>query len=216
MSEDDPRTTLLALAAGRGISLSALSGLINRNISYLQQYVHRNSPRRLAENDRHALAQFFGISESLLGGSQDNSYIASGPKRRSDWIDVPRLAQGASAGPGSFTADERPIGTLRFSSRWLRGQGFDPRLLSAIVVAGDSMEPALRDGDEILVDRRPAPLREGVHVVRADETVLVKRLDLGQPGYITLISDNPAYRPVMLAPDAVEVIGRVVWKSGRI
>ena len=58
MSEDDPRATLLALAADRGISLSALSGLIKRNISYLQQYVHRNSPRRLAENDRRALAQF--------------------------------------------------------------------------------------------------------------------------------------------------------------
>ena len=35
----------------------------------------------------------------------------------------------------------------------------------------------LRDGDEILVDRTPGPLRDVIHVVRLDETILVKRLD---------------------------------------
>ena len=78
------------------------------------------------------------------------------------------------------------------------------------------MEPTLRDGDEILVDRAPRPLRDGVHVVRAGESLLVKRLDLGRPGRIALISDNPAYPPIELAPNEVKVVGRVVWKSGRL
>jgi phage repressor protein C with HTH and peptisase S24 domain len=46
--------------------------------------------------------------------------------------------------------------------------------------------------------------------------VLVKRLGTGRPGMIALLSDNPAYRPLELAPGDVEVIGRVVWKSGRL
>ena len=89
-------------------------------------------------------------------------------------------------------------------------------MLSAIAVAGDSMEPTLRDGDEILVDRAPRALRDGVHVVRAGDSLLVKRLDLGRPGRIALISDNPAYPPIELAPGEVEIVGRVVWKSGRL
>ncbi len=78
------------------------------------------------------------------------------------------------------------------------------------------MEPLLRDGDEILVDRTPQPLRDGIHVVRVGEALLVKRLDTGRPGAIALISENSVYRPIELAPGEIEVIGRVVWKSGRL
>jgi phage repressor protein C with HTH and peptisase S24 domain len=115
-----------------------------------------------------------------------------------------------------MAGEEQPIGAFRFSSRWLRGQGFDPAMLSAIVVAGDSMEPTLRDGDEILVDRAQRPLRDGVHVVRVDDALLVKRIDTSRPGVLTLMSDNPSYRPLELPPPDVQVIGRVVWKSGRL
>ena len=90
-------------------------------------------------------------------------------------------------------------------------------MLSAIAVEGDSMEPTLRDGDEILVDCAPRPPRDGIHVVRVDGALLVKRLAFGRPGLIVLISDNrPAYDPVELAPAEVEIIGRVVWKGGRL
>ena len=74
----------------------------------------------------------------------------------------------------------------------------------------------MRDGDEILVDRTPRPLRDGIHVVRVDDALLVKRLDTSRPGALVLISDNPAYRPLELSPAQAQVIGRVVWKSGRL
>jgi phage repressor protein C with HTH and peptisase S24 domain len=131
-------------------------------------------------------------------------------------VDVPRLPLGASAGGGALTADEAPIGAFRFSVRWLREQGLDPAQLSAIRVEGDSMEGTLRDGDEILVDRTPRPLRDGIHVVRAGDALLVKRVDTSRSGRIALVSDNPAYRTLELAPGEVDVIGRVVWKSGRL
>jgi phage repressor protein C with HTH and peptisase S24 domain len=46
--------------------------------------------------------------------------------------------------------------------------------------------------------------------------LLVKRIDTGRAGVVALVSDNPAYRTLELAPGEVEVIGRVVWKGGRL
>jgi phage repressor protein C with HTH and peptisase S24 domain len=216
METRDPRARLLELAEARKASLAQLSAMIGRNASYLQQFVRKGSPRKLEENDRRVLARFFGVDESELGGSEDNSRTIAGKSPSAEWVDVPRLALGASAGPGALSADELAVGSLRFSTRWLRGLGLDPASLSAIAVSGDSMDPTLRDGDEILVDRTPRALRDGVHVVRVEDAVLVKRLDTGLPGRVVLISDNPAYRPLELAPAEVQVIGRVVWKGGRL
>lgn len=78
------------------------------------------------------------------------------------------------------------------------------------------MEATLRDGDEILVDRTPRNWRDGIHVVRTGDALMVKRLDLARPGVVALVSDNPAYRTIELEPGELEVIGRVVWKSGRL
>ena len=216
MVTTDPRSKLLQLVGDSGASLSGLSELIGRNSTYLQQFIRKGSPRKLEENDRRTLARFFGIDEAELGAPEDNSLSAGVKPLRSEWIDVPRLALGASAGPGLLAGEELPIGAFRFGARWLREQGLDAAQLSAIRVEGDSMETTLRDGDEILVDRTPRPRRDGIHVVRAGDALLVKRLDTGRPGVIALVSDNPAYRTIELAPDEVEVIGRVVWKSGRL
>lgn len=216
MVTTDPRVRLLELASERGASLSGLSELIGRNSTYLQQFIRKGSPRKLEENDRRTLARFFGVAESELGGPEEKSSASVGKPALSEWCDVPRLPLGASAGPGALALEEQPIGAFRFSARWLREQGLSPSMLSAIRVEGDSMEATLRDGDEILVDRTPRPLRDGIHVVRTGDALLVKRLDLGRPGVIALVSDNPAYGRIELRPDEVEVIGRVVWKSGRL
>lgn len=217
MVTTDPRARLLALATERGVSLSRLSALIGRNGTYLQQFVRKGSPRKLEETDRRTLARFFGVLEAELGAPDEEK--SSDPARsapRGGWISIPRLLLSASAGPGAFADEEEPIGAFGVTERWLREQGLDPRMLQAIRVAGDSMDPTLRDGDEILVDRTPRPPRDGIHVLRVDGALLVKRLETGRPGKLVLKSDNPIYDPIELAPAEVEVIGRVVWKSGRL
>jgi phage repressor protein C with HTH and peptisase S24 domain len=215
---DPARTRLVALAAERGVSLAALSGLLGRNAAYLQQFVRKGSPRKLEENDRRTLAEFFGVDEAELGARPRETVLAvgAGASRAADWADIPRLPLGASAGPGTLAQDAAPTDRLRFSGRWLRQQGLEPGMLSVIEVEGDSMEPTLRDGDEILVDRSPRPLRSGLHVIRLDDVLLVKRLEPGSAGTVQIISDNAAY-PRMERPRAeVAVLGRVVWKGGRI
>lgn len=212
---DDPsRARLLELAQARGVSLAGLSELIGRNSSYLQQFIRKGSPRKLEEGDRRTLAQFFGVGESELGGSGEISPAA--PATRSDWIEVPRLPIGAAAGPGALGADERPFDSFRFSRRWLKEQGLAGAQLSTIRVQGDSMEPVLHDGDEILVDRAQRTLRDGIHVVRLGDALMVKRLAPAGPGRATLLSQNYAYPPVDVALAELEIVGRVVWKSGRL
>jgi len=207
----DPRERLIELAREHGSSMAALSRMLGRNASYLQQYVTKGSPRKLEEDDRRKLAQFFGVSETELGASEEKSSDGAG-----EWVDLARLSVEASAGPGTVGAAEAAFDTFRFSRRWLREQGLEPTMLSAIRVSGDSMEPLLRDGDEILVDRSPQPFREGIHVLRMGEVLHVKRVQAGPPGRVRLISANPAYEPVKVSLDEIDVIGRVVWKSGRV
>jgi phage repressor protein C with HTH and peptisase S24 domain len=222
MVTDDPRVRLMELATRQGVSLARLSGLIGRNATYLQQFVRKGSPRKLEETDRRTLARFFGVEETELGApdaptnGREKSSDPVQKQPRGGWIGIPRLPLSASAGPGAFAEGEEPFGAFGVTSQWLREQGLDPKMLSAIAVAGDSMEPTLRDGDEILVDKTPRPLRDGIHVLRVDDALLVKRVDTGRPGKIALLSDNAAYRPIELAPEEFEVIGRVVWKSGRL
>jgi phage repressor protein C with HTH and peptisase S24 domain len=216
MDTDPFRRRLLELADDRRVSLSKLSAMLGKNPSYLQQYVRKGSPRRLEEHDRGMLARFFGVDEVELGKAKENSYAIPDQSAKREWADVPRLAVGASAGPGVDPEDELVFDTIRFSRRWLRSMGLQPERLSTIVVVGDSMEPTLRGGDEILVDRVLRPVRDGIHVVRLGDSVLVKRIDTSRPGTIVLLSDNPAYPPLECAAREVEVIGRVVWKGGRI
>lgn len=214
---DGARARLLELAQERGVSLASLSDFLGRNPSYLQQFIRKGSPRRLEEDDRRKLAAFFGVAEDELREAQDKSYALS-PKATdaTEWVDVPRLDLGASAGPGQVAGGEAAFDTFRFSRRWLAEQGLGDAQLSAITVAGDSMEPLLNDGDEILVDCSPRPFRDGIHVVRLGDTLLVKRVAQAGAGRLALLSQNLAYPPIEVAADEVAIIGRVVWKGGRI
>lgn len=208
----DARGRLIELAHEHGASLAGLSQLIGRNPTYLQQFVRKGSPRKLEEEDRRTLAEFFGVAESELGAPEGKSYTRAGLV---DWVEVPRLSLDASAGPGALGAQEIPFDAFRFSPRWLREMGLEGADLTAIRVEGDSMEPLLRSGDEIFVDRNKRG-HEGIHVVRIGDALHVKQLQASAPGRIALISLNQAYAPIDLARDEVEVIGRVVWKGGRV
>jgi phage repressor protein C with HTH and peptisase S24 domain len=213
MDTTDPRAVLKRLIDEQGADCASLSRLIGRNAAYLQQFIARGTPRRLAEVDRGVLARFFGVPEEWLGGSP---VTPPAPALRL----VPRLDVAASAGPGAFGEDRAGAPGLGFSEAWLRrlrpagGAG----ALSMIAVTGTSMEPTLSAGDEILVDTGDAAdrLRGGVYVLRIDGALLVKRLVRGTDGF-DIVSDNPAADPVTIAdPAGVAIVGRVVWAGRRL
>ena len=205
------RARLLELAQASRASLASLSAMLGRNPSYLQQFVRKGSPRRLEERDRQRLAEFFGVSETELGAPGRGFPRGSAE----EFLAVPRLPLDASAGPGAVGSEEISLDSFRFSRRWLRERGLEGAYLSAIRVEGGSMEPVLRSGDEIFVDRNKRA-GEGIHVVRIGDALHVKQVQASAPDRIKLVSANEAYPPIELACGEVEVIGRVVWKGGRI
>jgi phage repressor protein C with HTH and peptisase S24 domain len=211
---DDPREALDRLIHERGEDYSSLSKMLGRNAAYIQQYIKRGSPRRLAEDDRRMLARYFGVDETLIGGR-------ARVELEDDLVPVPRLDVEASAGPGALDPAERRLGRVAFDPAWLRRLGVgDSKLLSLVRVEGDSMSSTLSDGDEILVDRGDAAprLRDGIYVLRVEDTLVVKRLALNPAGHsLQIRSDNPAYPSWPdCDPRGVDVVGRVVWVGRRL
>src|SRR3954469_14393361 len=102
MTNDDARAALQQLIEERGEDYVGLSRLLGRNAAYVQQYIKRGTPRRLAEEDRRLLARYFGVDEALLGGPP----AATGEDAL---VAVPRLDVQASAGPGALEAEERRL-----------------------------------------------------------------------------------------------------------
>ena len=212
MVNQDPRAVLEQLIADNNDDYAGLSKLVGRNAAYIQQFIKRGTPKRLPEIERGILARYFGVDEKMLGG------MASSATKAGLCL-IPKLAIGASAGPGSINDAEALAGKIGFDEKWLRKQGLEPSKLSLIRVDGDSMAPTLNHGDDIMVDNKAAQasLREGIHVIRLDDVLMVKRLAKGPAGRLSVLSDNPAYPDW---PDvdgaSISIIGRVVWAGRRL
>lgn len=198
---DDGRAALLRLSAARGESLAELSRMLRRNAAYLQQYVQRGTPRRLAEADARLLADHFGVAAVALGGAADAGALL---------VPIPYLAVRAAAGRG-IVADETLIRTEPFARSVLREVGIAPEHAALVTAVGNSMVPTIMDGDRLLIDRGDAQVGEGsggLFVFRRDDLLSVKRV--ARAGRrLTLASDNPDYPGAIVGAEAVAIIGRV-------
>ena len=212
---NEPRKALERLCAERGEDFAGLSRFLGKNPAYIQQYIRRGTPRRLGEDERRKLARYFGVAESTFGGPAEAGLPPAG------LVPVQRVMVRASAGPGALPVSELAHPYFAFDERWLKALTASKQSdLSLIRVEGDSMAPTLNDGDDILVDRAGCKeaLRDGIYVLRVEDSLLVKRLAVHPFGRrVTVQSDNPAYpdRPDC-GLDEIHCIGRVIWAGRKI
>ena len=205
---ENVREELDRLIRRKNYGYAAISRMLGRNPSYVQQFIKRGSPRKLDDEDRMVLASFFGVDEQVLGGPA-NAVIDG-------IVEIPILDVQASAGFGAVAASENAQTRFGFDEHWLRSlTSAKSASLSIVRVMGDSMEPTLDEGDEVLVDAsdHASRLRDGIYVLRADDTLVVKRVAIKPGGnQITIASDNPAY-PTWhdMERSEVHVVGRVIW-----
>jgi len=90
--------------------------------------------------------------------------------------------------------------------------------IEAINVDGESMEPTLKNGSIVFVDRSQNNIsKDGIFVVSTPEAGLfIKRLNRKLDGSIELISDNELYSPEVRAPSEVRIVGKVVGTVERL
>jgi phage repressor protein C with HTH and peptisase S24 domain len=103
---------------------------------------------------------------------------------------------------------------LYYRASWIRKRGLQPERLVAREVAGNSMEPALFDGDLVLIDLAARTPQHGrVFWLSVEGEQCVKRLrKRGAEWWIT--SDNPAHSNTDLPLESTEqIVGQVVQKS---
>jgi len=89
--------------------------------------------------------------------------------------------------------------------------------LEAIHVDGDSMEPTLKNGSIVFVDRSQNTMdKNGIFIVNTPGGLFIKRLDRKADGSVELISDNKFYSPEAMSPNEITIIGRVVGNVGKV
>ena len=133
-----------------------------------------------------------------------------------EFVFVPRYDIQAAAGHGQLVGDEQPMFAMAFRRYWIENYVTrDIKKLSVISVKGDSMEGVLNDGDTILINHSQTTPRDGLYVLRLNENLLVKRLQLIPGGIVNVISANEAYPTFEIdlknPTDDVAIIGRVEW-----
>lgn len=127
-------------------------------------------------------------------------------------VEVPIADIHVAAGSGRFALDEAIVATWPFPRRWIE-ENWPRAELRVVYVSGDSQEPVLRDGDPVLIDVRPTRGADGMHVVRLDDALMIKRVQF-EGSQVKLKSHNPNYDDIIvnLASDLdrFAIVGRAV------
>ena len=203
------RLRKIAELVGSVNALAKASGIAQ---STIRKYFDRGEPPRSVI---FRLAGAAGVrAEWLLTG--EGTMRAAEQTTGEDVVWILDYNVHASAGAGSEVGPERVDGLVAFRRDWLRNKlRVDPARLCLIHVEGDSMEPTLRPGDTILVDRSDTLVRDGVFALGLDGALHVKRLHHADRNTVEVLSDNPSYRPRRIPAASVgeeaRIIGRVVW-----
>jgi len=124
-----------------------------------------------------------------------------------DEIDL-RYGLGATYVDGPIGSEKR-----QFSRAWLRQfTAASPEQLFWAAGDGDSMEPTIRSGEVILIDRSQITphMGDGIWAIAWGEVGMIKRLRPLPDGTIEIHSDNQSIRPALASDGEVHVIGRVV------
>lgn len=124
-----------------------------------------------------------------------------------DEIDL-RYGLGGTYVDGPITAEKR-----QFSRAWLRQfTGAPPEQLFWASGDGDSMEPTIRSGEVVLIDRSQLTPRmgDGIWAIAWGDVGMIKRLRPLPDGTVEIHSDNQAVRPGLASDGDLHVIGRVV------
>jgi len=126
------------------------------------------------------------------------------------------MATELSGGDGSFLDGSNVIGHMTFTKQWVKEKlGYiDIRHLCIVGVIGDSMEPTIHQGDDLMIDTSITRMTDNaIYAMQWDDALVVKRLQRLMDGLV-IMSDNPAYTDQTIERkqiDRLRIVGRVRW-----
>lgn len=158
----------------------------------------------------------------MTGGSAKALFANDHPNADGAFIGIDQYVDvKGAAGPGQFVHEEAVV-KVRVDARLLRervGNNFSRIKIAA--VSGDSMEPTLSHGDQVLIDTSCTHFVENaIYAIQQDGFLRFKRIKLKLDGSIIVKSDNPIdNEPETYTADEAQyfkVVGIVIpFKFGR-
>lgn len=139
-----------------------------------------------------------------------------------DEVYVPFLKEvELSAGSGRTAVEESSNRKLRFGRISLRNKGVDPAGARCVTVAGNSMEPVLRNGSTVAIDTTSTRVVDGdMYAINHAGQLRVKQLYRLPGGGIRLRSFNrdehqdEEYTAQQVEDQELVILGRVFWSGG--
>ncbi|WP_114787431.1 S24 family peptidase [Vibrio tetraodonis] len=147
-----------------------------------------------------------------------NGGIAPPPK---GYLQLPLYDVEVSAGAGTLVISEEKAKAIVFSEAYVALDiGVNANNVFLMPVKGDSMQPTLKNGSLVMVNKIDQFTGDGVYVFRFDGQLMVKRLQFSKYG-LNVVSDNDNYQPWELTKEEVQsndfqIIGEVVWSGQRM
>lgn len=231
-------SNLRRLREGRGWSrrqvAERLSTVLKREIHQqtVKDYEGRN--QSMPDELLDAFAQVYDVPRGKImepGAIEEAGRVTSATEehyraleratRDPELVYVPFLNVTASAGGGYLNEEyETPHTFLAFGKKWIEGEiGNRHPHAAAIKIKGNSMEPLLRAGDVVLVDRtikKPEPGDVMIVWTPADG-LKVKRAEKRE-GVWWAVSENreATDEPIDFETDEASFRGRVFWRGGNV
>lgn len=175
-----------------------------------------NRSKRVGGDGRPRWPSTESIAKVLDATGEDLAGFFSLARPASDALPVQRppvpLLGLAQAGAGGFFDEGGfPVGTGWDAIAFPSGEG---EMIFALEVSGDSMLPAYRDGDVLIVSRTAAVRRDDRVVVRTtDGEVMVKILHRQTLKSVELHSLNPDHPPRTVPVRQIDWMARILWAS---
>ncbi|MGZ4819356.1 MAG: S24 family peptidase [Terriglobales bacterium] len=240
-TNDEVRRQNLLIAIERAGSAAKLAELAKTSAAYLSQIKNRTpdsksgTPKTMGDDMARRIEAAIGEQPGWMdvahgpqdspGGIADILHLVPGAKRvhAADQDDpsmtqIRRVKIKVQAGITGFQVEPEHYDgeTQGVPTKWMLREGLSKDALVSTTVRGESMEPALYDGDVIVVNTRDTQLVSGaVYVINYEGEAVVKRMlrDAGQWWLTSDNSDQRKYHRQLCKGAECIVIGKVVRKE---
>jgi phage repressor protein C with HTH and peptisase S24 domain len=209
----------------KGFTQKHLAEILNISLPTMNHY---ESGKRIPNSA--LLAKLAGVVECDPGwlltgersGNSQNPESSLTDSSMEGFVLVPRYNIEASVGGGSIIHSEQIVDHLAFKADWVHKElGTDPKNLVLVHSMGDSMEPTIRSGDLLLVDRSKSRMKgDGIYLINLDDGLMVKRVEWLLGGSVVIRGDNTTVSREQILPstdlEKLHILGRVVWVGSKI